>query len=101
MTTLYDFGRCCGTAVGHYLLGSHNFIVTALGSCVKWLITIIGTMGTLHQEFGMSRGGYLASQASIHNQSVYLLNAMQILKNVTVVFIANNHSQEEYSKFLR
>jgi hypothetical protein len=23
-------------AFGHFLLGSHNFIVTALGSCVKW-----------------------------------------------------------------
>ena len=21
---------------GHFLLGSHNFMVTALGSCVKW-----------------------------------------------------------------
>ena len=24
-------------AFGHFLLGSHNFMVTALGSCVKWL----------------------------------------------------------------
>ena len=23
-------------AFGHFLLGSHNFIVTTLGSCVKW-----------------------------------------------------------------
>jgi hypothetical protein len=23
-------------AFGHILLGSHNFMVTALGSCVKW-----------------------------------------------------------------
>ena len=23
-------------AFGHFLLGSHNFMVTALGSCVKW-----------------------------------------------------------------
>jgi hypothetical protein len=24
------------TAFGHFLLGSHNLMVTALGSCVKW-----------------------------------------------------------------
>ena len=29
------FWRCVGTAFGHFLLGSHNFMVTALGSCVK------------------------------------------------------------------
>ena len=23
-------------AIGHFLLGSHNHMVTALGSCVKW-----------------------------------------------------------------
>ena len=28
--------RCLGTAFGHLLLGSHNLMVTALGSCVKW-----------------------------------------------------------------
>ena len=27
--------RCVGTALGHFLLGSHNFTVTALGSCVE------------------------------------------------------------------
>ena len=30
------FRRCLGMAFGHFLLGSHNFMVTALGSCVKW-----------------------------------------------------------------
>ena len=30
------FWRCLGTAFGHFLLGSHNFMVTALGSGVKW-----------------------------------------------------------------
>jgi hypothetical protein len=30
------FWRCLGTTFGHSLLGSHNFMVTALGSCVKW-----------------------------------------------------------------
>ena len=28
------------TALGHFLLGSHNFVVTALGSCVKWPLDI-------------------------------------------------------------
>ena len=30
------FWRCLGMAFGHFLLGSHNFMVMALGSCVKW-----------------------------------------------------------------
>jgi hypothetical protein len=30
------FWRCPGTAFGHFPLGPHNFMVTALGSCVKW-----------------------------------------------------------------
>jgi hypothetical protein len=28
--------RCVGTAFGHFLLGSHNSMVTALSACVKW-----------------------------------------------------------------
>ena len=31
-----DFERCLGTAFGHFRLDSHHFMVTALGSCVKW-----------------------------------------------------------------
>ena len=34
------FWRCLGMAIGHFVLGSHNFIVTALGSCVKWPIGV-------------------------------------------------------------
>ena len=30
------FQRCVGTVFGHCLLGSHHFMVTAAGSCVKW-----------------------------------------------------------------
>jgi len=30
------FRRCLGTAFAHFLLGSHNFMVTSFGSCVKW-----------------------------------------------------------------
>ena len=36
MTTLHDFGGVLGRPFGHFLLGCHNFMVTALGSCVKW-----------------------------------------------------------------
>ena len=32
------FWRCVGRAFGHFLLGSRNFMVTALGSCVKCYI---------------------------------------------------------------
>jgi hypothetical protein len=44
--------RCVGTtAFGHFLLGSQNFIVTALGSCVKW--PLVGPEGTF--ELGLPR----------------------------------------------
>jgi hypothetical protein len=33
--------RCVGTAFGRFLLGSHNFMVTALGSCVKWPLGLL------------------------------------------------------------
>ena len=36
MSRLHDLGGCVGTAFGHFLVGSHNFMVTALDSCVKW-----------------------------------------------------------------
>ena len=36
------FWRCVGTAFGHFLLGSDNFMVTALGSCMKWPSHMIG-----------------------------------------------------------
>ena len=36
VTTLHDFGGVFRTTFGHFLFGSHNFMVTALGSCVKW-----------------------------------------------------------------
>ena len=35
VTTLHDVWRCGGTAFGHFLLDSPDFMVTALGSCVK------------------------------------------------------------------
>jgi hypothetical protein len=30
------FWKCLGTAFGQFLFGSHNFMITVLGSCVKW-----------------------------------------------------------------
>ena len=36
---------CVGTAFGHFLWGSHNFMVTALGSCVKSPLARVG-LGT-------------------------------------------------------
>jgi hypothetical protein len=36
MTTLHDFGCDLGVTFGHSLLGSQNYMVTVLGSCVKW-----------------------------------------------------------------
>jgi hypothetical protein len=33
------FWRCVGTAFGYFNSGSHNFMVTALRSCVKWPLT--------------------------------------------------------------
>ena len=35
VTTLDDFGGVLGRAFAHFLLGSHNFTVTVLGSSVK------------------------------------------------------------------
>ena len=42
------FSRCVGTTFGHFLLGSHNFMVRALGSCVKW--PSLGHLQALHEE---------------------------------------------------
>ena len=36
MSILHDFERCLGTTFGHFLLGSQNFMIIALGSFVKW-----------------------------------------------------------------
>ena len=47
VTTQHDFGTCIGMAFGHFLLGSHNFVGTALGSCVKWPLLKASPM-TLH-----------------------------------------------------
>ena len=43
-TTLHALGGVCRTAFWHFLLGSHNIMVTALGSCVRW------PLGPLHTQ---------------------------------------------------
>ena len=40
VTTLHGFGGALGWPWDTFLLGSHNFMVTALGSCVKWPHTL-------------------------------------------------------------
>ena len=35
VTSLHDVGGGLGRLLGHFLLGSHNFVATALGSCVR------------------------------------------------------------------
>ena len=40
VTTLHDFGGVLRWPLDTFLLGSHNFMVTALGSCVKWWLVI-------------------------------------------------------------
>ena len=36
VTTLHDLGDVLGRPLDTFPLGSHNFMVTAFGSCVKW-----------------------------------------------------------------
>ena len=44
------FWRCVETAFGHYLLGSQNFMVTALSSCVKWpIVHVSGDHWSKHE----------------------------------------------------
>ena len=52
LTTLYDFGGVLAPALEHFLLGSHNFMVTALGSCVKW------PLGPLHIRAHLELGPF-------------------------------------------
>ena len=40
------FRRCIGTAFGQFNLGSHNVMVTAFGSCVKWPLLTSGIRAT-------------------------------------------------------
>ena len=47
VTTVHDVGGVFGTVVGHFLLGSHTFMVTALGSCVNWPLIIVNSINYL------------------------------------------------------
>jgi hypothetical protein len=41
VTTLHDRGGVLGLAFGHFLWSSHSFMVTTLGSCVEWPLSVI------------------------------------------------------------
>ena len=45
MTTPHDFGGVLGRPLDT-LVGSHNFMVTALGSCVKWPLRVGDLLAT-------------------------------------------------------
>jgi hypothetical protein len=44
MTTLHDGGGLLGRPLDSFLLGSHNSMVTALSSCVKWPLHVVGLL---------------------------------------------------------
>jgi hypothetical protein len=59
VTTLHDVGGVLGWPLDTFLLGSHNCMVTALGSRVKW---------PLHMPLGMRLGlGYMSSNNAVYN----------------------------------
>ena len=45
VTTLHGIGGVLGQPFGHFLLGSHNFMATVLGSCVKWPLVSLPCSG--------------------------------------------------------
>ena len=52
VTTLHDFGGVLGWTLDTFFFSSHNFIVMALGSCVKWpLFCKMGKVG--HDEYNL------------------------------------------------
>ena len=48
VTTLHDLGGVLGWAFRDFLLGSHNFMVTALSSCVKWPLHMVQIVRKWH-----------------------------------------------------
>ena len=42
-------------AFGHFLLGSHNLMVTTLGSCVKWSLVAICRLNAYTYEWYIAR----------------------------------------------
>ena len=43
MPILHDFGNALGWPLDIFPFGSHKFMVTALGSCVKWPLVLSKT----------------------------------------------------------
>ena len=52
------FWRCVGTAFGDFLLGSHNFMVMALSSCVKWPLGSINIDLGTYDSFNSMKSGF-------------------------------------------
>ena len=81
VTTLHDFGGCLVTAFRHFVLDSHNFMVTTLGLCVNWplphrissniwgdlsLFTLESTHMENHHKYIIFRGLFFKSVAPLH-----------------------------------
>ena len=63
---------------GHVLLGSHNFMVTALGLCVKWPLYLMSPKWCAHMCFRIN--DQLCSRLKV-------LSVIQNIKRVLVVGI--------------
>ena len=64
MTTLHDFGGVLGRPLDTSLLGSHNSMVTALGSCVKWPLWLKRRSASM-SRIGSLFGSRFCSKGSI------------------------------------
>jgi hypothetical protein len=84
MTTLHDFGGVCGTAFGHFLLGSHNLVVTILGSWPTLLLFVL--VRCIKVE-----AGWLPIESCIHCQDKSL--SLLDLCHTCLGFISWSHSK--------
>jgi hypothetical protein len=93
VTTLHDFWRCVGTTFGHFLLGSHNFVVTALGSCVKWPLESVTLNITKLLSVAIQRGGTtMFPPASSLRKSPPVLNPGQTASGMQVLKLVSTHT---------
>ena len=68
------FWGCLGTTFGHFLLGSHNFMVIALGSCVKVALIQEANVLNLTSSLCILKSTYISIQEkSSYEQHWYLL----------------------------
>ena len=74
--TLHDFGGILGQPWDTFLLGSHNFTVTAPGSCVKWALSTPALSTAFRQhcrKMTMERGGTMDNYLCIKGQGVFFM----------------------------